>query len=716
MGLIVGIIEVTLAIAFAALIFSGPLSPFVVNGIGIALAGAILSGVTVALLATVPGTVSGNQDIPSALIAVAAASLALTVPGNVSEKSLYATVVVMIALTTMLTGVSFFVLARFRVGDLVSFLPYPVVGGFLAATGWVLVLGGIGVMVDVSPGLQTLALLLEPAQLMRWAPGLLLAGTVIIVLRRTESPLALPAVIFGSIGLFYGIATIAAYPVEHLLAGGWLLGPFPYQDLWHPPALSDVSLVHWPSIVRQIPNMATVVLMSTIALLLNGSGLELATGKEVGLNRELRAAGIGNVVAGSLGGLVGFQQLSLSALSYKVGRESRLAGIFAAALCALVLLAGASILSLFPKLVVGGLICYLGLSFLQDTVVANWSTLPRGDYAVMMLILLVAATIGFIEAVGVGLLVAVVLFVINYSRIDIVGDELSGSILQSRVTRSPDKCRLLNEVGNQLYILRLQGFIFFGTADGLLARVRKRLEERQLAPVRFLLLDFSDVTGVDTTTIFSFVKLIRLAQQEGLILVLTEPVPGLLDQIEAKISTADAVHVFADLDRGLEWCEEQLLAAAGARVNQDSFDGLQAELTRRVADEDTAARLLSYFERVEVDAGHYLMRQGEAADNLYLMEVGQMSAYLEEKDGRSVRLQTMQDWNVLGEIGFFLDAARTASVVAEAPGVVYCLSRDALTRMRQNDPELSSALHQLIVQLLAERVVHLVSVVDALRR
>lgn len=714
-GLIIGIVEVVLAISFAALIFSGPLSPFLGNGIGVTLMGAILSGAAVALMSSVPGIVSGNQDIPAALLAVAAVAIANAMPAGAAARELFVNVVVLTGLTTALTGAFFYGLAHFGLGNLVRFLPYPVVGGFLASTGWVLLLGGIGIMVDVSPSLETVPLLLQPMQLLRWLPGVALAATMFFVLRHTEHPLALPAVVFGSMALFYAIATLVGGSATSLSTGGWLLGPFPAQTLWQPLAISDLSLVNWPAIATQTPNIVTVLLMSAIALLLNSSGVELALANDLSLNRELRAAGIGNLLAGLCGGLVSFQQLSLSVMNNKVAGGSRLAGLFAVTLCVLVLFLGASVLSLFPKLVLGALIFFIGLSFLHSTLVDDWHKLPRTDYLLIVLILLVAAAVGFMEAVGVGLLVAVILFVLKYSRTEIIRNELSGRTAQSRVTRSPEKSRVLEELGPQLVVLRLQGFIFFGTADSLVSRVRDRLENPQRPRPRFLLLDFHHVTGVDSTALLSFSKLFNLARQHRVSLVLTEPLSELHRQIDRHLGGDETVRIFPSLDHGLEWCEEQLLSAISGAG--DATDQLQQELARRLdAFGDTAARLLAYFERKEVREGHVLMLQGDDSDNLYIVESGQMTAYLQEEEGARTRLQTMQDWNVLGEIGFFLNSKRTASVIAEAPGVVYCLSRQALETMQQEEPEVASVLHHLIVQLLAERVVHLVSVVDALRR
>src|SRR5690606_22413438 len=107
-------------------------------------------------------------------------------------------------------------------------------------------------------------------------------------------------------------------------------------------------------------------------------------------------------------------------------------------------------------------------------------------------------------------------------------------------------------------------------------------------------------------------------------------------------------------------------------------------------------------------------RQGDPPDALYFIESGRLTAQIETGDGEPARLQTMEGGHVLGELGFFLGRERTAAVIADRPSVVYCLSHQALARMKEQDPGLASCFHQSIVHFLAERVVHLVRVVNAL--
>jgi SulP family sulfate permease len=262
--------------------------------------------------------------------------------------------------------------------------------------------------------------------------------------------------------------------------------------------------------------------------------------------------------------------------------------------------------------------------------------------------------------------------------------------------------------------MRLQGFIFFGTADTLYSRIGERLEGARAVPLNYLILDFRDVTGMDSTARMGFMRMIELARRQSLTLVFTSSSAGLEKQWADRDVESEGIHFFGQLDQGLEWCEEQLLASAVP--DKRLADSRQDELERRLGGPVTMRRLLAHFERMEVKAGDVLMRQGEPSDMIFLMESGQITAYREKEDGSRERLQTMRDWNVVGEVGFFLGTRRTATVIAERRGVLYRASRTMLTKIRDSDPDVAVVLHQLIIELLAERVTHLVTVVDALRR
>ena len=74
-------------------------------------------------------------------------------------------------------------------------------------------------------------------------------------------------------------------------------------------------------------------------------------------------------------------------------------------------------------------------------------------------------------------MIAVVLFVVNYSRIDISKDKLTGSTYQSNMERPFEQRQLIKSMGESIFILRLQGFIFFGTSQSLVSQVNLRAKD-----------------------------------------------------------------------------------------------------------------------------------------------------------------------------------------------------------------------------------------------
>jgi sulfate permease, SulP family len=317
------------------------------------------------------------------------------------------------------------------------------------------------------------------------------------------------------------------------------------------------------SIGSNVSRQRRQISLSVISLLLIATGIELAARKDIDLNQALRSAGIANLIAGLGGGIIGFQALGLSTLSCaKIGAKSRMVGVLAATICLMTLLFGETLVTLFPKPVLGGVALFLGLSFLVEWIYDAWFKLPKTDYGIVILILFVIATVGFLQGVGVGLVVAIALFVINYSQVNVTKHILAGATYQSNTVRSLPQARLLREEGNQIHILNLQEFLFFGTANALLNRIRNRLHNPNLIPLKFVVLNFQFVHGLDSSAVLSFVKLKQLLQQHDIKLVFTH----LSSTIHSQLKRGDCLQpddpvcqVFPNLDRGLEWCENEIL-------------------------------------------------------------------------------------------------------------------------------------------------------------
>ncbi|MGE5139005.1 MAG: SulP family inorganic anion transporter [Rudaea sp.] len=712
-GLLTYVLEIIVLISFVALIFSGPLAPQLPYGLGLIIAGDAVLCLVVALLSSFPAAIAVEQDAPSAILAVVATGLLAALPSGTTPSQQFATIVLMLVGTAVFTGLFSIVLGKFKLGGLVRFLPYPVVGGFLAGTGWLLCVGGVGVMA----GTHALTEMLFSPVLWHWLPGVILGGLMVLAVNRFKSPLVLPASFGVGLAFFYLIAALADSSLSSLARNGWLIGPFPAGSLWQFPLNPGLlSQVNWGVLANQIPALAPVPLISVIALLLNVSGLELEARRDIDPNRELLTAGLGNIAGGLMGGLVGYHALSLSTLNYRLGGGRRLAGVVTALLVALTGLVGASLFNLIPRMLLGALLLFVGLSLLYEWVYQAWSKFSRIDFLIIVLVLSVIALQGFMEGVALGLVLTIMIFVINYSRSGIVRYELSGANYHSRVTRSPADEAVLTAHRDSIHILKLQGFIFFGTAHGLSERIRARAARPEGAPVRYLILDLALVSGLDSTTLLSFGRIVQLTRENGIVLFLSGASSTIRRQFEqGGLAEEPGILEFCpDLDHAVELCERDILKAAHSPESQDK--SLAEQWQSLSVSSASVERLLKRMRRRELARGECLIAQGDEPDDMYFIESGQLTAQLERPGEEPIRLQTNRAGRSVGEIGFYLGIKRTAAVVADEPSVVYGLSRSELAEIESTDPDVANALHRLVVQVLGERVAHLTQVVEALQR
>ena len=255
-ALVISVIVVFVEVSFGAMIFSGAFSGYLAMGIGLCLAGALIHILLAALTSSSRNMIAVVQDAPVAIIAAIFVTISASLVGP-DEEVMLATGLALIVLTSALAGFFFWALGRFNLGRLVRFIPYPVVGGFLAGTGYLLTVGGIGVMADAPLGQA----LLQPDLLLRWLPGFLYGVVLLLLLRRFSQFWVMPLLLVGGIAAFYALFLGAGGTLASATADGWLLGPFPSGRLWQPVAWLAVSQADWGLVFANVAKIATALLI-----------------------------------------------------------------------------------------------------------------------------------------------------------------------------------------------------------------------------------------------------------------------------------------------------------------------------------------------------------------------------------------------------------------------------------------------------------------------
>ena len=710
-GVIGGIIKIVAAMAFSALIFTGTLAAYLPQGIGIVLFGFLLFAVISTFTASYPVNINTPQDIPIAIIALIATTVMANSGKDWDAETTFQFIFVTIALTSILVGIFFFILGTLKLGKLVRFIPYPVVGGFLAGTGWLIVKFAFIMTAGMGLSLDNVVSLFDQATLLKWFPGLIFGLIMLISSRYTKHYLLIPALIAIGITSFYAIMFFYGFSYTDLESNGYLLGPFPEGGLFQGLPLKYLSDFKWSIFLEQLPAIGTMMILNTISVLFNYSGLEIIIKKDLDLDQELKTTGIGNIIAGLGGAPPGHLSLGGTLLSISIGSKSKLTNIIIALLCALTLFFGSEVLSFFPRIILGGLLFNLGLSFLVDWLYSTWSRVPKIDYTIILLIFLVIGTVGFLEGIITGLLMSVVLFVVSYSKVEIIKHELTGKTFHSNVERSESLKKIIDDSGDQTLILPLQGFIFFGSANRLLERIKLHLQSQNEKNLKYLVFDFKQVTGVDSSTINSFNKLRILAELNNFQVLFCNLTPQIISQFEAEGLFADSMDLFLkfdDLDHGMEWCEEQIISETtiGSNKQKEEIDGIKLF-------EEKFADLLTYFESKDINQNTTLIEQGNDPEGLYFIKSGRVTVELRSSNNK-IRLKSMGTGTVVGEVSLYLKTQATASVISNTACETYFLSHENFEKLNKEDPERAAELHTYIVKLLSDRLAKSNATIQAL--
>lgn len=175
--------------------------------------------------------------------------------------------------------------------------------------------------------------------------------------------------------------------------------------------------------------------------------------------------------------------------------------------------------------------------------------------------------VDFVVGILVGILLACVSFVLQTSQVSAIRGSLPGSVANSTVRRHPIQNRFLQEAGRQIYVMKLAGYLFFGTIVGVETKIRELLADSfQFQSIRFLVLDLHNVDGIDFSAAEAFTRINRILKSKDVkIIICGISMSGNVGRSLYNVGLFDAesseeeVQYFASLNSALEYCENFLL-------------------------------------------------------------------------------------------------------------------------------------------------------------
>ena len=671
----------------------------------------IIGAVALGLVAPIFGGTRALVTAPCAPAAavMAALSIELVGQGHAPDK-----VMLLMTLAALLAGALQVLYGAIRGGTLIKFIPYPVVTGYLSGVGVVIFikqLPGFFGWAEGVPALQGLA------DLASWQwPGVVVGIVTILVM--LLAPRFFKTVPPAILGLLAGVSAYFALGLVRpellhtegnpLLIGrlGGQGGSFvdAFVTRWNGVGgigLDDLNLILMPaltlSVLLSIDTLKTCVLVDAMTHSRHHS------------NREMVAQGVANLCSATVGGMPGAGTSGPTLVNIASGGNSRLSGFLNA------------IFVLLAFLVLGGLVAWAPIAALAGILIVvaikmfDWSMFDllrqRStllDFIVIISVIGVAVSVGLIVASGVGIALAILLFIRELINGSVIHRRITGSQMSSRQQRLPEQKAILEQRGNEVLICELAGNLFFGTTDQLYTQLEQDLNTR-----RFIILDMRRVRSVDYTAVHVLEQIEDRLEQRGARLLFSD-LPRSLPNgrnlhgyfVEVGLVSNDGVRgkVFTQMSDALEWAEDQLLDEAGLRdieygpaLALRDFAFASGRKEKILALVEQAAQKRSY------KPAETIFNQGDDSDSIYMIRRGSVRIQLHVSDG-SFHVATFHRGDFFGDIAFLDRNARSADAVAERATELFEISRERFDELAEKHPRLGMEFFAGLARSLAIRL------------
>ena len=638
----------------------------------------------------------------------------------------------------ILSGFMQLLLGLIKVGHLVKFIPQTVIAGFLNGSGLLILAGQIKPLTGFS-----LLELLNPSNWsnLQWG-GLFLGLSTAVIMHYSRkisktAPAGLIALLAGT-AIYQFLHSYLAYqinlgntftnvttvlPNTHVIPD--LYGLLTQDQLWY----------YLPLL---IPAAMSIAVISSLESLLSAAALDNLTLNRTNGNRELIGQGLGNIVVGMLAATPSSGSMGRSGALFQAGGRTRLAVIFNAIQLLLILLVLSPWFGLLPKAVVAGVLLIIGLQLFDEWTIRllreDIEDKQRADLRADLLVIcaVVAATLiwNLIIAVGLGIALAVIIFVQRMSR-SVIRRYYHGSHVHSRQMRDEKSSNLLEQYGNRIVVLELDGAIFFGSADGL----ESEIERLANTGVDYFVLDMKRVKDIDSSGAFILQRIHQRLGKSAKQLVIsylpkeqrkrtiqaTDFLQSVGIGVDRRIQRQER-HLWqllwhygfvealgeeaflADTDTALAVCEAKLLKdLENTGVMLQDFNAFESTIFSSLTKNELSV-LKTFLHNIPFKDQEIVFNQADEGDALYLVTKGLFNVMIAIPGGRQKRILSLFPGALFGEMALMDGDLRSATVIAIEDSACLRLSREDFQSLQSEHPHIALKLFAKIGVLFAKRL------------
>ncbi|MBI4179001.1 SLC26A/SulP transporter family protein [bacterium] len=693
------------SIAFGVAIYSA-LGP---EGAGQGAMAGIIGATVLGIIAPILGGTDRLITAPCAPAVAVMGAMALDLVGRGLAPD---RIVLLMALTALLSGGLQMVYGFIRGGTLIKYIPFSVVTGYLSGVAVLIFLKQLPGLFGFSKSLSLAEGLASPDL---WkVPGLVVGlATIIIMFLAPKITQKVPPAILGVFGGIIAYFGLGAFRPEMMtldgnpmVIGALQSGGGSFLEGLAARARSMASLEAGDFHLILLPTLTLSVLMS-IDTLKTCVIVDAMTRSRHKSNRELIAQGVANISSALTGGMPGAGTSGATLVNLASGGRTRLSSV----------LNGVFVLAAF--LLLSRLIAWTPIATLAGVlIVVAWRMFDKHmfrllkqkstvlDFCVIAVVIVVAVKVSLVTASGVGIALTIFLFIRDQIKGSVIRRKTYGNQIFSKQKRLREDMAVLEKKGDQTLVCELQGNLFFGTTDRMFTLLEEDLKTR-----KYIVLDFQRVQSVDFTGAHMLEQIEARLVESGSVLIFSR-IPGDRpggQNLQSYFSEMGVLkpggHILAfdQISDALEWVEDQILEKEGLDRAEEQLLDLREIDFLKGRREETIQALEACVDRRTYEAGERIFRQGENGDELFLIRRGLVRIVL-NISGKDHHLATFGQGDFFGDMAFLDGGIRSADAVAESKTDLVILSRKRFDKISEEHLRLGQQVFAGLARALAYRL------------
>ena len=500
-GMIVAVVAIPLAIAFGISSGVGPTEGLVT---------AIIAGFIISALGGSKVQIGGPTG-----------AFIVIIYGIIQQHGLTG-----LLIATIMAGILLILMGLFKLGNVIKFVPYPVIIGFTAGIAVTIFstqmndLFGMGIQDAPADFIHKWICYFQHwRDINWWAFAIGIASLLIIIFSTKVSkkiPGSLVAIVLMTLVVwllreYVGVASITTIGDLYSLPSGMPA-----------PRLPELHLTEGQTLIKLVqelfPSAFTIAMLGAIESLLSAMVADGVIGDKHNSNTELIAQGVANVVTPFFGGIPATGAIARTMANINNGGRTPVAGMVHAVMLLLVLLCFGPLVGMIPMACLAGVLIIVSYNMSGWREIVALSKAPKSDFIVMLVTFILTVIFDLTIAIEIGLLLAVILFLKRTNETTVIrsfSDEIDPTLSNDIRLHGNDLEKLHIPPHTEVY--EIDGPYFFGIANKFDEISQRMGTDGQ----KVRILRMRKVSFMDSTGIHNLEQLYMRSQRCGMTLVLS---------------------------------------------------------------------------------------------------------------------------------------------------------------------------------------------------